>query len=214
MSLRLVIGNKNYSSWSLRAWLALELTGAPYEELRIPLYRADSGPLLAAHSPTAKVPVLESESDGSIWDSLAIAEYLAECYPEAHLWPRGQAARAMARSVCAEMHSGFVALRTHMSMDMKRQLPTPADIPEDAARDIRRICALWADCRARFGQDGPFLFGHPSVADAFYAPVASRLRSFAVELPPGAASYVDTIFQWPAFQRWYQDALQETEIIE
>lgn len=214
MSLRLVIGNKNYSSWSMRAWLALELTGAPYEELRIPLFRADSGPRLAAHSPTAKVPVLEHEGIGTVWDSLAIAEYLAECFPEAHLWPLGQAARAMARSVCAEMHSGFVALRTHMPMDMKRQAPAPASIPEDAARDIRRICALWADCRARFGQDGPFLFGHLSVADAFYAPVASRLRSFAVELPPEAAAYVESIFQWPAFRRWYQDALQETEIIE
>ncbi len=213
MALTLVIGNKNYSSWSLRGWLAMALTEAPFEELRIPLYAADSHRRLLVHSPTAKVPVLETEADGAIWDSLAIAEYLAERFPEAHLWPFGQAARAHARAICAEMHSGFVALRSHMPMDMKRNQALDG-IPEEAAEDIRRICAIWSDCRRRFGQDGPYLFGHASIADAFYAPVASRLRSYAVELPAEAAAYVDTIYRWPAFQRWYQAALQETEIIE
>ncbi|WP_271105154.1 glutathione S-transferase family protein [Pseudomonas tohonis] len=213
MALTLVIGNKNYSSWSLRGWLAMALTEAPFEELRIPLYAADSHRRLLAHSPTAKVPVLETEADGAIWDSLAIAEYLAERFPEAHLWPFGQAARAHARAICAEMHSGFVALRSHMPMDMKRNQALDG-IPEEAAEDIRRICAIWSDCRRRFGQDGPYLFGHASIADAFYAPVASRLRSYAVELPGEAAAYVDTIYRWSAFQRWYQAALQETEIIE
>jgi len=212
MSLILVVGNKNYSSWSLRAWLAMELTGSPYDEVRIPLYQADSHKRLLAYSPTAKVPVLQSE-DGTVWDSLAIAEYLAERFPEAHLWPFGQAARAMARSICAEMHSGFVPLRSHMPMDMKRNQAL-AEVPDEVAADIRRICAIWAECRARFGQDGPYLFGHASIADAFYAPVASRLRSYAVELPADASAYVDTIYRWPAFQRWYQAALQETEIIE
>ncbi|WP_236207758.1 glutathione S-transferase family protein [Pseudomonas tohonis] len=213
MALTLVIGNKNYSSWSLRGWLAMALTEAPFQELRIPLYAADSHRRLLAHSPTAKVPVLETEADGAIWDSLAIAEYLAERFPEAHLWPFGQAARAHARAICAEMHSGFVALRSHMPMDMKRNQALDG-IPEEAAEDIRRICAIWSDCRRRFGQDGPYLFSHASIADAFYAPVASRLRSYAVELPGEAAAYVDTIYRWPAFQRWYQAALQETEIIE
>lgn len=212
MSLKLVIGNKNYSSWSLRAWLAMELTGSPYDEVRIPLYQADSHKRLLGYSPTAKVPVLQCE-DGSVWDSLAIAEYLAERFPEAHLWPFGQAARAMARSICAEMHSGFVPLRSHMPMDMKRNQPL-AEVPDEVAADIRRICAIWAECRTRFGQDGPYLFGHASIADAFYAPVASRLRSYAVVLPADAAAYVDTIYRWPVFQRWYQAALQETEIIE
>lgn len=212
MSLKLVIGNKNYSSWSLRGWLAMELTGAPYDEVLVPLYQPDSHKRLLGYSPTAKVPVLLCE-DGAIWDSLAIAEYLAERFPEAHLWPFGQAARALARSVCAEMHSGFVALRSHMSMDMRRNEPLN-EVPADVAEDIQRICAIWAECRERFGQDGPYLFGHASIADAFYAPVASRLRSYAVELPAEAAAYVETIYRWPAFQRWYQAALQETEIIE
>jgi len=207
MSLTLVIGNKNYSSWSLRAWLALELSEAPYEELMVPLYEADSRARLLAHSPTGKVPVLKTE-DGPVWDSLAIAEYLAECFPEAHLWPRGQYARALARSVCAEMHSGFAGLRTHLPMDLAREQAL-TEIPTEAQADIQRICALWADCRARFGEDGPFLFGHASIADAFFAPVAARLHSYRVDLPEVAAAYVATVYQWPAFQRWYQAALQE-----
>lgn len=207
--MKLVIGNKNYSSWSLRAALVLELTEEPYEELRIPLYQPDSRARLLAESPAGKVPVLQTE-EGPVWDSLAIAEYLAERFAESHLWPRGQYARAVARAVCAEMHSGFVALRSHLPMDLKCNQPL-ARIPDEAAADIARVCALWADCRARFGQDGPFLFGHASIADAFYAPVAARFRSYAVELPAEAAAYVETIYRWPAFQRWYQAALEETE---
>ncbi|PAU56624.1 glutathione S-transferase [Pseudomonas sp. PIC25] len=207
--MKLVIGNKNYSSWSLRAALVLELAEEPYEELRIPLYQPDSRARLLAESPAGKVPVLQTE-EGPIWDSLAIAEYLAERFAESHLWPRGQYARAVARSVCAEMHSGFVALRSHLPMDLKRN-QSLARIPDEAAADIARVCALWADCRARFGQDGPFLFGHASIADAFYAPVAARFRSYAVALPAEAEAYVETIYRWPAFQRWYQAALEETE---
>ncbi|HEX5843462.1 MAG TPA: glutathione S-transferase family protein [Pseudomonas sp.] len=207
MSLTLVIGNKNYSSWSLRAALALELAGVAYDELLIPLYQADSKARLLEHSPVGKVPVLKTE-EGPVWDSLAIAEYLAERFPEAHLWPRGQYARAVARSVCAEMHSGFVGLRTHLSMDLAHDQAL-AEIPAAAQADIQRICELWAECRASFGQDGHFLFGHASLADAFFAPVAARLRSYRVALPPVAAAYVQTIYQWPAFQRWYQAAQEE-----
>ncbi|MDG9929916.1 MULTISPECIES: glutathione S-transferase family protein [unclassified Pseudomonas] len=207
MPLKLVIGDKNYSSWSLRGALALDLTGAPYEEIAVRLFQPDSRSQLLAHSPAGKVPVLLTE-EGPVWDSLAIAEYLAERFPEAHLWPRGQYARALARSVCAEMHSGFVALRSHMSMDLARDQAL-AGIPAEAQADIDRVSRLWADCRQRFGQDGPFLFGHASIADAFFAPVAARLRSYRVALPDEAAAYVETIYQWPAFQRWYQAALQE-----
>lgn len=210
MSLTLVIGNKNYSSWSLRGWLAMELSGAAYQELPVSLYSADSRQRLLEYSPTGKVPALLTASDGVVWDSLAIVEYLAERFPEAPLWPRERQARAAARSVCAEMHSGFVALRTHMPMNMQHHeslVPVPVEVMED----IRRVCAVWADCRERFAQDGPFLFGAASAADAFYAPVASRLRSYGVALPDHAAAYVETIFQWPAFQRWHQAALQETE---
>ena len=208
MPLELLIGNKKYSSWSLRGWLLAELSGADYQETLVPLFRADTHARLLAHSPTAKVPVLKTDDAGVIWDSLAIAEYLAERFPEAGLWPRDVAARAMARSACAEMHSGFGALRSHMPMDMQRNAPL-VSVVDDVQNDIRRIIALWADCRQRFGQSGPYLFGQVCAADAYFAPVASRLRSYGVQLPEEAAAYVDTIFQWPAFQRWLQAALKE-----
>ncbi|AYC34183.1 glutathione S-transferase family protein [Pseudomonas cavernae] len=207
MSLELVIGDKTYSSWSLRGALALELAGVPYSERLIHLNRADTRAQILQHSPNGKVPLLKTE-EGPIWDSLAIGEYLAERFPEAHLWPRGQYARAIARAVCAEMHSGFVALRSHLPMDLKRDQalePLPAEVQVD----IQRICALWAECRRAFGQDGPYLFGHVSLADAFYAPVACRLRCYRVALPAEAAAYVETIYQWPAFQRWLKAAQEE-----
>lgn len=207
MSLTLVIGDKTYSSWSLRAALALELAGTPYREVLIALNRADTRAQILQHSPTGKVPLLVSE-DGPVWDSLAIAEYLAERFAEVQLWPQDRAARALARSVCAEMHSSFVALRTHLPMNLKRDQAL-AEIPADAQADIQRICALWAECRARFGQGGDFLFGQVSLADAFFAPVAARLRSYQVPLPAQAVAYVQTIYQWPAFQRWYQAAQEE-----
>lgn len=205
--MQLVIGDKNISSWSLRAALVMELTGAPYEQVLVRLDQADTRTRILEHSPTGRVPLLKTAA-GPIWDSLAIAEYLAETFPEAHLWPCGEYVRALARSVCAEMHSGFVALRTHLPMDLCRD-QTLAVVPDDAQLDIQRICSLWAECRSNFGQDGPFLFGHASIADAFYAPVASRLRSYRVELPDVAAAYVETIYQWPAFQRWLQAARQD-----
>lgn len=207
MALQLVIGDKNYSSWSMRAALILELTGEPYEEVLVRLYQPESRARLLTHSPTGKVQLLKTE-EGPVWDSLAIAEYLAERFPEAHLWPRGQYARAVARSACAEMHSGFTALRSHLSMDLRRHQALLA-MPADAQDDIERICQLWSRCRAEFGEDGPFLFGHVSIADAFFAPVAARLRSYRVALPAVAAAYVETIYQWPVFQRWYQAALEE-----
>ncbi len=207
MSLSLVIGDKTYSSWSLRAALALELTGEPYTEQLITLNRPDTRARILQHSPSGKVPLLLSD-DGAIWDSLAIAEYLAECFPAAQLWPAARDARALARSACAEMHSGFVALRSHLPMDLKRNQALAA-IPADVLADIQRICALWAECRQRFGQGGGFLFGQASLADAFFAPVAARLRSYQVALPADTSAYVETIYQWPAFQRWYQAAQEE-----
>lgn len=205
--MQLVIGDKNISSWSLRAALVLELTGEPYEEVLIRLYRADTRDRILEYAPNGKVPLLKT-AEGPVWDSLAIAEYLAEIYPEAHLWPRGEYARAVARSVCAEMHSGFGALRNHLPMDLCRDQALER-VPDDAQADIRRICALWVECRTRFGQDGPFLFGHASIADAFYAPVASRLRNYHIELPDVAAAYVESIYQWPAFLRWLQAARED-----
>ncbi|WP_298187366.1 glutathione S-transferase family protein [uncultured Pseudomonas sp.] len=207
MSLTLVIGDKTYSSWSLRAALVLELTGAAYSEQLIALYQADTRAQILRYSPTGKVPLLISD-DGAIWDSLAIAEYLAERFPAAQLWPQARAARALARSACAEMHSGFFALRTHMPMDLKRNQALAA-IPAEALADIHRVCELWAECRQRFAQGGAFLFGRPSIADAFFAPVAARLHSYQVALPAEAGAYVETIYQWPAFQRWFQAAQEE-----
>jgi glutathione S-transferase len=207
MSLSLIIGNKNYSSWSLRAGLAMELAQASYDEVLIALDQPDTRARILAYSPTAKVPLLNTE-EGPLWDSLAIAEYLAERFPEAQLWPRERYARGLARSVCAEMHSGFMALRSHLPMDLARAQPL-ANIPSDVQADIQRVIELWADCRTRFGADGAFLFGQATIADAFYAPVAARLRGYQVPLPAEAAAYVTTIYQWPAFQRWYQAALKE-----
>jgi len=207
--MELLIGDKRYSSWSLRAALAMALAEVPYRERLIRLGQPDTHQRILECSPSGKVPVLLTE-EGRIWDSLAIAEYLAESFPEAHLWPRGEYARAVARSICAEMHSGFAALRTHLPMDLQHDAPLKR-VPDEAKTDIQRICTLWTECRASFGQDGPFLFGHASLADAFYAPVASRLRCYRIDLPPVAAAYVDTIYQWPAFQRWLQDALEESE---
>ena len=207
MALTLVIGDKVYSSWSLRAWLALELTGARYSEQLIRLNQPDTRARILEHSPTGKVPLLKT-AEGAIWDSLAISEYLAETYPEAHLWPLGAYPRAIARSVCAEMHSGFVPLRTTMPMDLSRDAALP-DVPADVLADIERISEIWARCRNEFGQDGPFLFGHASLADAFFAPVAVRFRGYRAPLSADAAAYVETIYQWPAFQRWQRDALEE-----
>lgn len=207
MPMQLVIGDKRYSSWSLRAALTMELSGASYSEILIALNKPDTAEQIRQHSPTGKVPLLKTDQ-GPVWDSLAIAEYLAELYPEASLWPRDGYARAVARSVCAEMHSAFVGLRTHLPMDMQRNQALDF-IPADALADIARVCALWAECRAVSADAGPFLFGQASIADAFFAPVASRLRSYQIELPSVAAAYVDTIFSWPAFQRWYQAAQEE-----
>lgn len=207
MALTLVIGDKTYSSWSLRAWLALELAGAQYGEQVVRLNQPDTRARILEHSPTGKVPLLKTD-EGSIWDSLAISEYLAETFPEAHLWPRGAYARAIARSVSAEMHSGFVPLRSNMPMDLSRD-EALAEVPADVQADIERICAIWARCREEFGQDGPYLFGHASLADAFFAPVAVRFRGYRVALPAEAAAYVETIYQWPAFVRWQLEAREE-----
>lgn len=208
----LVVGNKNYSSWSLRGWLAARLAGIAFDEIVVPLSQPGSRETLLAHSPAGKVPVLKHGAR-VIWDSLAIIEYLAEHRPEAGLWPADPDARALARSVAAEMHAGFTALRTHMPMNLKKSLPGKGQGP-GVADDIERIGAIWRDCRARFGAGGPFLFGQPSAADAMYAPVATRFRTYAVELDPVCRAYVDAIFAWPAFVEWRAAALAEPWIIQ
>ncbi|MBH3312493.1 glutathione S-transferase family protein [Pseudomonas mosselii] len=209
MSYHLIIGDKLYSSWSLRGALALELAGVPYEATLVKLNQPDTRQRLLAFSATAKVPLLQSEH-GVIADSLAIAEYLNERHPEARLWPEDVAARAQARSACAQMHSGFFALRGTMPFDLSRD-EALAEMPLDVQVDIDRIVALWSECRLVAKENGPFLFGRPSLADAFFAPVAVRLRTYRVAVPAEAAAYIETIYQWPAFQAWQKAGLAERE---
>lgn len=200
----LIIGSKNYSSWSLRGWLAMRQTGAAFEEVLIPFHGEDRSALIRARSPSGLVPVLID--DGLlIHDSLAIAEYLAERHPEAGLWPGDARARAVARSVSAEMHSGFTALRANMPMNFRRRRDRPTATPETNAAidaDIMRITTIWRDCRARFGAGGPFLFGAFSAADAMYAPVVSRLRTYGVEVDPDSRAYMDAVWSHPPMTDW------------
>lgn len=207
MSLHLIIGDKRYSSWSMRPWLVLEMIGVPFTEQIIALSQSDTRALILKHSPTGKVPALVCEH-GTIVDSLAISEYLAELFPKAALWPVDVVARAQARSACAQMHSGFMSLRSNMPMDLRHDQALEV-ISVDTQDDIERVVALWAECRAASTEQGPFLFGKPSIVDAFFAPVAVRLRTYHVELPATAAAYVETIYQWPAFQNWQQAGLEE-----
>src|SRR5512143_2258865 len=196
--LTLVIGNKNYSSWSLRPWLVLRQADIPFEEVRIPLYRPDSAARLTAWSPSGKVPALR-DGDTTVWDSLAICEYLSERFPGRHLWPADAAARAVARSVSAEMHAGFAALRQHVSMNIRARYPGKGRTAESLA-DIQRILAIWTDCRARFGQGGDFLFGGFGIADAMYAPVVLRFQTYGVALTGVARDYADAVRALPALQ--------------
>lgn len=196
----IVLANKNYSSWSLRPWLALKRTGAAFDEIVIFLDQPDTKKKIAGHTPSGKVPVLKHKGL-QIWDSLAIVEYLHEQFPKAKLWPEDVSARAHARAVSAEMHSGFQNLRSNMPMNMRRNAAGKGRGPgvED---DIQRITALWEDCRVRFGKGGDFLFGPFTNADAMYAPVVSRFRTYGVTLPKQAQAYADAVAAMPEFQEW------------
>jgi glutathione S-transferase len=207
----LVIGNKNYSSWSLRPWLLMKQAGLAFRELRIPLYTPESKDEIRKYSPSGKVPVL---LDGAlkVWDSLAICEYLAEKHPGSALWPRGHAERAWARSISAEMHSGFQALRKSMTMNCRGHFPG-AGRTVDVAAEIDRIQRMWTECRQQHAAAGPLLFGHFTIADAMYAPVVLRLRTYAVQLTGACRGYADAILALPAMQAWLADAAAETEII-
>jgi glutathione S-transferase len=197
----LVIGNRNYSSWSLRPWLAMKVLGLPFEEQRIPLYGPDSRRALQQYSPAGKVPCLV-DGELRVWDSLAILEYLAERHPG--LWPAERSLRARARSVSAEMHAGFPSLRQHMSMNIRKRHPGKGRTPEVLA-EIARIVDIWGEAR------GPFLFGPFCAADAMYAPVVLRFRTYEVELPPVCRAYAERVLALPALQEWMRDAERETE---
>jgi glutathione S-transferase len=213
VSLVLVIGNKNYSSWSLRAWLALKVGNVAFEERRIGLDRPQTRAEILAYSPSGKVPCL---IDGAlvVWDSLAICETASERSAGGSLWPEDADRRAQARAVTAEMHAGFAALRTHMPMDIRSQHHAKGAAAlqrADVATDVARIQAIWADCLVHSG--GPLLFGSFSIADAFYAPVVTRFRSYGVALGERLAAYADAVLALPAMQQWVEAARAETEVI-
>ena len=206
----LVIGNRNYSSWSLRPWLVLEALGQPFAVVRIPLDQPDTAERIRQYSQAGRVPVLV-EDGITVWDSLAIIEHLADRHPA--LWPTEPAARAMARSIAAEMHSGFAALRNELPMNLRavgrKVVPTAA-----ARADIARVTAIWQEARSRFSAGGPWLFGAWSAADAMYTPVAARFRTYGIDLPAALRDYQQTVLDAPAMRQWTALAAAESESIE
>ena len=216
--LTLYIGNKNYSSWSMRPWVLMKQAGLPFEErkVRFDAFEADSQfkQAVLKINPAGRVPVLVDDGF-AVWDSLAIAEYLAEKFPDRALWPRDPRARARARSVCAEMHSGFTALRSHCGMNIEASLPAIGQQvwSEQAAvrTDVERIVRMWTELLAQ--HKGPMLFGEFSVADAFYAPVCMRLRTYSLPVPAEIQAYVDRVCALPAVKAWIEEALAEQDFV-
>jgi glutathione S-transferase len=209
----LIIGTKDWSSWSLRPYMALRATGAAFEEDVIPLRRDSTAVEVGKRTPAGRVPVLKIEENGSsyvVWDSLAICETLAERHPEAQLWPAEARTRAWARSYSAEMHSGFPDVRDQLTMDFARRVPTP-ELRAETRKQIARIIAAWTDALSRHETEGGFLFGHFSVADCMYAPVVSRFITYGIELPVLARRYVDRMFSLPAMQEWGKAAKAEVD---
>ena len=214
MTLKLVIGNKNYSSWSMRPWLALRANGIAFEEIFVPLYTGDVADKerILSFSASGKVPAL-IDGDVTVWDSLAIMEYLAERFPDARLWPDDRAERAYARAISAEMHSGFPALRNECGMNLHRPIRAVA-LSQDAQANVARVQEIWIECRERYGERGPFLFGAFGAADAMFAPVVHRFRTYAIPASPKAQAYMETMMALPAFAEWTAAGLAETLVIE
>ncbi|MGA3941364.1 glutathione S-transferase family protein [Ralstonia nicotianae] len=209
--MKLVIGNKNYSSWSLRPWLLARQAGIPFEEIRLRLGSESFAAEVRRYSPAGRVPVLV-DGDLTVWDSLAICETLAERFPRARLWPEDPKARAHARSICAEMHTGFTALRGRMPMNVTAVLPGMG-WNVAVQRDVDRIAQIWTELRQKYAAEGPFLFGHFTVADAFYAPVVSRFATYGVRLPELAKAYADHILNLSAMQEWIESARGEHDFL-
>jgi glutathione S-transferase len=208
---RLIIGNKNYSSWSLRPWLAMKAVGIAFEETLIPLGAPDFKARLANLGGAGKVPLL-IDGEIRVWESLAILEYLAEKFPAADLWPRDPAARAHARAIASEMHSGFSSLRNQLPMNIARRV-IARQLDADATADVVRIQSVWSESRKRFGANGPFLFGAFGAADAMYAPVVSRFHTYAVDVGSIARDYMTAIMALPAWREWREAARRETSVL-
>jgi glutathione S-transferase len=209
--LDLIIGNKNYSSWSFRPWIAMRVAGIAFRETVISLEATDFKERVIKMSGAGKVPVL-ADGDVRVWESLAILEYLAEKFPAASLWPRDAAARGHARAISAEMHAGFVPLRRQLPMNMWRPV-LPRQLDADAKPNVARIASIWTDCRARFGAGGPFLYGAFGAADAMYAPVVSRFHTYAVEVSVAARDYMRAVMALPAWNEWRHAALREPWVL-
>ena len=209
--LKLVIGNKRYSSWSLRPWLLATHFAIPFEEILVPLDTPEFKPTVLKYSPSGKVPCLV-DGDIRVHETLAIVEYLAESFPEAAIWPRDRAARALARALSSEMHAGFMGLRSACPMNLRRHFAFKDRGPA-AAKDVERIVAAWRDARARFGVAGPFLFGEFSAADAMFAPVVTRLDTYAWPVDGDTRAYMDAVLTLPAFLAWKAGADAETAIL-
>jgi len=205
--LKLVLGNKNYSSWSMRPWFAMRVLGIAFEEVVVPIYQDGSKAEILKYSPSGKVPVL-IDGGRPIWDSLSIIEYVAERFAQAHLWPEDPLLRAEARSISAEMHGGFLPMRRQCGMNMHRPVG-PKAISDEARADIARIQAIWTRCRTAHAVKGPFLFGRFGAADAMFAPVVSRFETYAIEAPPIVKAYMDAIRALPAWSEWKKAALAE-----
>ena len=211
MALHLVIGNKNYSSWSFRPWLAMKVGGIAFDETVISLEAQDFKARVTAVSGAGKVPVL-IDGETRVWESLAILEYLAEKFPAAALWPKDDSARALARAVAAEMHAGFMPLRRLLPMNVWRPVK-PRALDDGSKTDVARIETIWRDCRARYGAAGPFLFGAFGAADAMYAPVVSRLHTYAVEVGADTRAYMDAMMALPAWAAWHDAGVKEPWVL-
>ncbi|ACK49724.1 Glutathione S-transferase domain protein [Methylocella silvestris BL2] len=212
MTYTLIIANKSYSSWSFRPWILMRHFGVDFTEITVPLGQPDTRAQILRFSPAGKCPVLR-DGDFVVWDSLAIIEYVAEAFPELPIWPRGREARAQARSLSAEMHSGFMGVRSHLPMNFRRKVGERA-LTEEARADVARIEEAFAAARETFGAHGPFLFGGFSAADAMFAPVVSRLHSYAVPVTPQTRAYMDAVMALPAWRDWRDGALAEPWAIE
>jgi len=211
VTLKLIIGNKNYSSWSMRPWIAMKVASIPFKETVISLNAADFKAKVGAFSGTGKVPVL-IDGDVHVWESLAILEYLAEKFPAAGLWPMDMAARAHARAISNEMHGGFLPLRRLLPMNMWRPV-IKRELTPEVAVNVKRIEEMWSGARARFGQNGPFLFGRYGAADAMYAPVVSRLRTYDVPVGAETRAYMDAVMALPAWREWYDAGIKEPWVL-
>ncbi len=210
--MKLIIGNKNYSSWSLRPWILLKFFDIPFDEVLIPLYAGNYKVEILKYSSNGKVPILINDTV-KVWDSLAICEYVAELFPEKSMWPQKIEDRAFARSISQEMHAGFVSLRTHMPMNLRGTYPGRGRTPE-VEKDIARIIDIWSTCRRQCQAQGPFLFGHFTVADAMFAPVVTRFRTYGVSLEGLAFDYSRAILGLPAFQEWQAAGVKEPWFIK